>query len=83
MTTTIQIATDDISISRNIEVNGNTYEVEAFSFSPAITELSEKEELLTIMANHMIADGTIQKDQAGCYYWVDGGDYLIEGGEHE
>ncbi|KFA99439.1 hypothetical protein [Vibrio sp. ER1A] len=83
MTTTIQIATDDISIGRDIEINGNRHRVEAFSFSPAITELTEKERLLDVMTNELMDLKIIDKDQHGVLIWRHSGIKLVSENEDD
>ncbi|HDI3289797.1 hypothetical protein [Vibrio cholerae] len=76
MATTIQVS-ENISVSKYIEINGQRCEVEAVSFSPAITEASAKDAIFQAMEQEMLERKIIQKNEDGQYVLCDSGDLLI------
>ncbi|EOX3456109.1 hypothetical protein ACPFUK_003324 [Vibrio cholerae] len=77
MATTIQV-TENISVSKYIDINGQRCEVEGISFSPAITEASAKDVIFQAMEQEMLERKIIQKNEKGQYVLCDSGDLLIQ-----
>lgn len=75
MTTTIQVS-ENLTISKYMEINGVRCEVEAASFTPAIFEGQANEELLKVMADELIERNVI-KEERGQYYFCESGEPLI------
>ncbi len=77
MATTIQVV-EDLTISKFIEIEGQRCEVEAFSFTPAITENARLEELLVAMSDELISLSLIARDESGNFYWRETGELLVQ-----
>jgi hypothetical protein len=77
MATTIQVS-EDLEISRYIEIGGKKCTVESFSHSQYITEGNEKEELLSAMEDELTERGIIKKNDDGKYYFCKDGSPLID-----
>ncbi|HCG7597288.1 TPA: hypothetical protein NJ434_004020 [Vibrio parahaemolyticus] len=82
MATTIQVV-EDIPVGRFIEIEGKRCEVEAISFSQALTEKASQEELLKVMTEELLEQGLIAVDQVGAYYWKESGEYLIADSDYD
>lgn len=87
MTTTIQIA-EDIEVGRFIDIAGQRCEVEAISFSPAITERNAQEEVLKSLTERLLEEQVIEVDHMGKLFWKECGTPVVsdetwegEGGE--
>lgn len=76
MATTIQVV-ENLQIGKYIEIGGKRCEVEAVSFSQAITEKFTLEELMIAMSEELIEREIIRKDQAGSFYWIESGEPLV------
>ncbi len=76
MATTIQVV-EDLTVGRFFEIEGQRCEVEAISFSPAITEKASQEELLKAMRAELLSLKLIAVDQCGEYFWTETGEYLV------
>ena len=81
MATTIQVA-EDLLLTKYIDIGGKRCEVEAFSFSGAITEKACLESLFQVMSDEMIDRGIVfNKD--GQYFWSEDGSPLIGDEDYE
>lgn len=76
MATTIQVV-EDLELSKFVSINGKRCEVESFSFSAAISQKNALEELVSVMAEELIENNVISKDDLGTYYWAETGEPLI------
>lgn len=76
MATTIQL-TENLNVGKYIEVEGKRCEVEAVSFSQALTQKSAFEELIKVMSEELIEQEIIGKRKDGTYYWRESGEALI------
>lgn len=68
MATTIQVV-ENLTVGKFIEIEGQRCEVEAISFTPAITENAHLEELLDAMSDELISLNLIDRDEAGNFFW--------------
>ena len=82
MATTIQL-TENLSVGKYLEVEGQRCEVEAVSFSQALTQKSALEELVAVMSEELVEQEIIGKDQAGSFYWKASGEPLIPEEDYE
>lgn len=82
MATTIQVV-ENIQVGKYIDIAGKRCEVEAISFSQAITEKCTLEELVTAMSEELIEREIIGKDQAGSFYWTESGEPLVPDEQYE
>ncbi len=82
MATTIQVV-DNLSVGRYIEIGGQRCEVEAVSFSQAITNGQANEAMMNAMANELIELKVIRKGEDGQYYFCEDGAPLVEDEDFE
>ncbi|GHX29980.1 TPA: hypothetical protein AB5C23_001254 [Vibrio cholerae] len=82
MATTIQVV-ENLTIGKFIEIEGKRCEVEAISFTPAITENARLEELLDAMSDELISLNLIDRDEAGNFYWTETGESLVQDEPYE
>ena len=75
MATTVQVV-ENLTVGKFINIEGKRCEVEAISFSQAITKNQGLEELLEVMSDDLITRGVINKKD-GQYYWSEDGEPLI------
>ncbi|WJT09266.1 hypothetical protein [Vibrio harveyi] len=76
MATTIQI-TEDIEVGRFIDIAGQRCEVEAISFSPAITEKNAQEEVLKSLTERLLEEQVIEVDHMGQLFWKESGTPVV------
>lgn len=76
MATTVQL-TENLRVGKYLEVEGKRCEVEAISFTPALTNKAMLEELVSVMAQELIEQDVINKREDGAYYWRASGENLI------
>ncbi len=77
MATTIQVV-ENLTVGKFIEIEGQRCEVEAFSFSPSITENARLEELLAAMSDELISLNLIDRDVVGNFFWTETGESLVQ-----
>lgn len=82
MATTIQLA-DNLSVGKYIEVEGKSCEVEAFSFTQALTQKAMLEEHVNVMSQELIERDIIGRREDGTYYWCESGEVLIPEEEYQ
>lgn len=82
MATTIQVV-ENIRVGRYIDIGGQRCEVEAISFTPAITEKASHEALLEVMKSELLNLKIIDIDQGGQYYWKESGEHLVPDTEYQ
>ncbi len=82
MATTIQVV-ENLNVGKFIEIEGKRCEVEAASFSQALTEKASMEELFQIMSEELIDQKIITKGQDGQFYWCESGEPLVSEEDYE
>ncbi|HAS6258254.1 hypothetical protein [Vibrio vulnificus] len=81
MATTIQVV-EDLTVGKFIDIEGKRCEVEAFSFSQALTEKMAQDEIFQVMKNYLIEEKIIT-DKNGQLYWCDSDESLLPEEDYE
>ncbi|PMS91925.1 hypothetical protein [Vibrio parahaemolyticus] len=81
MATTIQVA-EDVRIGAFINIEGKRCEVEAASFTKALTEKASQEELLNVFTEYLTDEGVIKLVDSQ-YVWCDSNQPVVPDEDYE